>query len=66
MNKCGLSQRTNEEIKGYSVSSLEKGGGKGVYSYTTGLRRPVVTSESNSSSRRGKEDVYTLDFVSGT
>lgn len=26
----------------------------------------MVTFKSNSSSKRGKEDVYTLDFVSGT
>lgn len=57
---CGLSQRTNEETEGY------KRLGEGVYSYTTGLCQPVVTSKSNSSSKRGKEDVYTLDFVSGT
>lgn len=28
VNKCGLSQRTNEEIEGYNISSLEKGWGR--------------------------------------
>lgn len=44
---------------------LRKVGG-GCLQLYTGLCRPVVTSNSNSSSQRGKEDDYTLDFVSGT
>lgn len=53
VNKCGLSQRTNKKIKGYNISSLEKGQGR-CLQLNTGLCRPVVTSNSNSSSQRGK------------
>lgn len=28
VNKCRLSQRTNKKIKGYNISSLEKGQGR--------------------------------------
>lgn len=65
-NQCQLSQRINEETESHSICSLEKDW----LSMSTVTHKVsadlVTTSKRNSSSKRGKENAYTLDFVSGT
>lgn len=65
-NQRRLSQRINEETEGYSICSLEKDWLSMSIVTQKVSADLVTTSKSNSSSKRGKENVYTLDFVSGT
>lgn len=61
MNKCGLSQRTNEEIEGY-ISSLEKGWGR----VSTVIQQVCADLWKLPKATVAAREERTLDFVSGT